>query len=149
MWSSQEQSNIYLPATSAQDDTSHYSEQQDNKWNIEKQLRINKIQTFFDFNYSKLKARGKEYDNNMPTLLMAYVQSRDCTSSSMLMTGIPITLMANYLPTLTMSNPGGGWRPSSTTLYIKEHARLSLLNKSRLFSWQCSSSRHHKKCSTL
>lgn len=40
-------------------------------------------------------------------------------------------------------------KASSTTLYIKEHARLSLLNKSRLFSWQCSSSRHHKKCSTL
>lgn len=97
----------------------------------------------------KTQGKRERVSQQYAYLLMAYVQSRDCTSSSMLMTGIPITLMANYQPTLTMSNPGGDWRPSSTTLYIKEHAGLSLLNKSRLFSSQCSSSRYHKNAPPL
>ena len=38
---------------------------------------IDEIHTYFDVNYSQLKARGEEYDDKMPTLWQAYTQSGD------------------------------------------------------------------------
>ena len=40
---------------------------------------IDEIHTYFDVNYSQLKARGEEYDDKMPTLWQAYTQSGDAT----------------------------------------------------------------------
>ena len=40
---------------------------------------IDEIHTYFDVNYSQLKARGEEYDDKMPTLWQAYAQSGDAT----------------------------------------------------------------------
>jgi hypothetical protein len=40
---------------------------------------IDEIHTYFDVNYSQLKARGEEYDDKMPTLWQAYAQAGDAT----------------------------------------------------------------------
>ena len=40
---------------------------------------VDDIHTYFDVNYSQLKARGEEYDDKMPTLWQAYAQSGDAT----------------------------------------------------------------------
>ena len=40
---------------------------------------VDEIHTYFDVNYSQLKAQGEEYDDKLPTLWQAYAQAGDAT----------------------------------------------------------------------
>ena len=65
---------------------------------------IDEIHTYFDVNYSQLKARGEEYNDKMPPCgkHMHKLEMPHC--SSMQTTYTPSTLMVNYQQHLITSN---------------------------------------------
>ena len=71
---------------------------------MQQRLKHQQNHTYFDVNYSQLKACGEEYDNKMPTLWQAYEQAGDATLVSMPKICIQSMMMANYQQHLITSN---------------------------------------------